>query len=214
MSMRIIAGELKGRRIRLPADLGIRPTQDKVREAMFSTLGGYIELESAAVLDLFTGSGSLGLEAISRGARGSMFVEQSRRVADLLNQTVHAVGVADRASVICGTIPSCLTTDSAAPFFRKVGGGPEFDLVFIDPPYDHNPGTNLIVELVRKRLVKAGSLVLLEARAPGKEGDLSEDQSLADPLLRIEKLKRREYGQTTVDYFIIQSRAGEAAAGE
>ena len=210
--MRIIAGELKGRKIRLPADLGIRPTQDRIREAMFSTLLGYIQVEGAVVLDLFTGSGSLGLEAISRGASGCLFVEQDQRVARILNETVREVGVAGRASVLRGTLPGCLTTASTAPFFRQIGAAdPAFNLVFIDPPYDHNPGVTMIAELVKRRLVQDGSLVLLEARAPGLEGEITDQQRFADPELAIDKLKRKVYGQTTVDYFLIRSYTANAA---
>jgi 16S rRNA (guanine966-N2)-methyltransferase len=207
MGMRIIAGEFKGRRIKLPADLGIRPTQDRIREAMFSTLNSYIDIEGAVALDLFTGSGSLGLEAISRGAKGCLLVEEKPRVATLLEQTLREIGADDRGVVLRGSLPGCLTQASAAPFFRRVGAKAEkFDLVFIDPPYDHNPGVSMIEELVRRRLVGDGSLVLLEARAPGAEGEISDERRLADPELAIDKLKRRIYGQTTVDYFLIRDK--------
>lgn len=207
MTMRIIAGEFKGRKIRLPADLGIRPTQDRIREAMFSTIYGYLDVEGAVVLDLFTGSGSLGLEALSRGARGCLFVEENPRVAGVLSETLKLVGVGTRATVLRGSLPGCLTKESAAPFFTRIGAEEaQFDLVFIDPPYDHNPGVSMIEELVRRRLVKDGTIVLLEARAPGTEGEISDERRLADPELAIEKIRRREYGQTTVDYFIIRKQ--------
>ena len=96
--MRIIAGELKGRRLTAPKDESVRPTAEKVREAVFSMLQTYIP--DAVVVDLFAGTGSLGLEALSRGARRAYFVDRDRTSIALVKANVGTCGVEDRKSVV------------------------------------------------------------------------------------------------------------------
>jgi 16S rRNA (guanine966-N2)-methyltransferase len=120
--MRIIAGEHRGRRIRAPEGRGTRPMLDRVREALFSTLQA--ELPGAVVLDLFAGSGSLGLEALSRGAERARLVESDPRALRLLRANVEALGLEDRAEVV--------PVDALSAAAWEAG---PFDLVFLDPPY-------------------------------------------------------------------------------
>ena len=119
--MRVVAGQFKGRRLQAPRGRRTRPTADRVREALFSILG---DVEGARVLDLFAGSGALGIEAMSRGAAHAVFVERDRRAADAIRRNLTGLGV--RAAVIEGDV---LT------FVRQRPQGP-YDLVFADPPYD------------------------------------------------------------------------------
>ena len=95
--MRIVAGELGGRRLRMPKDGRVRPTADRVREAWMSILGE--ELQDARVLDLFAGSGALGLEALSRGAAAATFVELSPPSLEALRANIETLGVAGRARI-------------------------------------------------------------------------------------------------------------------
>ena len=120
--LRIIAGEFGGRRIKPPPGEGTRPMLDRVREAVFATLGERVE--GARVLDLFAGTGSLGLEALSRGASGARFVERDRAMARVLEENVAALDVGDRAQLEVG--------DALAP---RRWGDPSQDLLFLDPPY-------------------------------------------------------------------------------
>ncbi|CAN5781724.1 16S rRNA (guanine(966)-N(2))-methyltransferase RsmD [soil metagenome] len=123
---RIVAGTLGGRRLETPPGAGTRPTSDRVREALFSRveslLGG---LTDAEVLDLFAGSGAVGLEALSRGAARAVLVESDRRSAAVVRRNADALGVADRAEVLGRRVERIVTE---AP--RVVA-----DLVFADPPY-------------------------------------------------------------------------------
>jgi 16S rRNA (guanine966-N2)-methyltransferase len=121
--MRVIAGEFGGRRLKPPPDARVRPTADRVREAWFSILGDAIP--GARVLDLFAGSGALGLEALSRGAAHVSFVELSPRSLATLRQNVTALGVADRVTVHRG---------DALRFVDRVAHR-EFDVALADPPY-------------------------------------------------------------------------------
>jgi 16S rRNA (guanine966-N2)-methyltransferase len=118
--MRVVAGEFKGRPLRMPRGARTRPTADKVREALFSILG---DVSGARVLDLFAGSGALGIEALSRGAAGAVFVERDPRAVDAIHRNLEAVGA--EAEV---------RRQDVLRFLASYEG--RFDLVLIDPPYD------------------------------------------------------------------------------
>ncbi len=120
---RLIAGLAGGRRLRVPPS-GVRPTGERAREGLFNSLGSLLDLEGAAVLDLYAGSGALGLEALSRGAAAVTFVEQSPRVLPVLEANVATVGLPG-ARVLRGSVPTVVS--GAAPA--------AYDLVLADPPY-------------------------------------------------------------------------------
>ena len=123
--MRIIAGEHRGRRIEAPPGDKTRPMLDRVREALFSTVQDWVE--GARVLDLFAGSGSLGLEALSRGAEHVRFVERAHPAIAILRKNVEALGFEERCTIVRG---DALAPASASPDDERA-----FDLVFFDPPY-------------------------------------------------------------------------------
>ena len=119
--MRVIAGKAKGHRLRTPTS-GTRPMADRMKETLFSALG---DVDGAKVLDLYAGSGSLGLEALSRGASHATFVENSRDAILKLEQNIDTTGFGDRSDVVWADVSSTL------------GHSPQerFDLIFLDPPY-------------------------------------------------------------------------------
>jgi 16S rRNA (guanine966-N2)-methyltransferase len=119
--MRVIAGKVKGHRLRSPTT-GTRPMADRMKETLFSALGDVSDLR---VLDLYAGSGSLGLEALSRGADHATFVENARDAILKLEQNIETTGLGDRSEVLWADVASTL---SRAPVDR-------FDLIFLDPPY-------------------------------------------------------------------------------
>src|SRR3954447_15465390 len=120
---RLISGVAGGRRIKGPPS-GARPTRDRAREGLFNSLGTLVDLDGAAVLDLYAGSGALGLEALSRGAQTVVFVESSPKVLPILRSNLAAVGLPG-GRVLAGSVPTV------------VGGPPpaRFDVVLADPPY-------------------------------------------------------------------------------
>ena len=120
---RVIAGAAGGRRLRVPPS-GVRPTGDKARQGLFNSLGSLLDLEGAAVLDLYAGSGALGLEALSRGAAQVVLVESGPRVLPVLRANVAAVGLPG-AVVVAGSVPTVVAGRPPA----------RFDLVLADPPY-------------------------------------------------------------------------------
>ena len=120
--MRVITGTARGRRLKEPQGMDIRPTTDKVKESMFSIL--QFDIEGRRVLDLFGGTGQLGIEALSRGALEVVFVDKSAAALKLIRENLELCGLSDQARVRNG--------DSLA-YLRS---GEKFDLVFLDPPYD------------------------------------------------------------------------------
>lgn len=172
--MRIIAGELRGRRLVAPAGRGTRPMLDRVREALFSTLAG--RCEGARVLDLFAGSGSLGLEALSRGAEHVRFVERDRRARARLAENVAELGVAARSVVAAGDALDPETWDAD-------GADGPYDLAFLDPPYPllrERRGRGRILEALRGLVAGAlrneGTIVLHAHPRALREEDLVLDR--------------------------------------
>jgi 16S rRNA (guanine966-N2)-methyltransferase len=151
--MRVIAGAHKGRRLQAPRGSDTRPTSDRVREALFSILG---DITGARVLDLYAGSGALGIEALSRGAAEAVFVESSRRAAEVIRANLHAVG----------DPPAKVHTADALAWLRRADG--PFDLVFADPPYSSATQVGDGLSELLPPLVKETSLIVTESdkRAP------------------------------------------------
>ncbi len=156
--MRIIAGEAKGRRLKAPKDRGTRPMQDRIKEAVFSSLGSAVV--GANVLDLYAGTGSMGLEALSRGASRVVFVERDRKALAVLRDNCAAVDLG--GDVVAGDV---------APFLA--GGSEVFDLVFVDPPYpDSDESVFTIMAALSRRMATDGLVVLhrpVGATAPETE---------------------------------------------
>ena len=121
--MRVVAGEAKGRRLEAPAGKATRPTSDRVREAIFSTLGSLGVVEDATVVDLFAGSGALGIEALSRGAAHATFVDRDPKAIESIRSNLAATGLGSRADVVVDDVHRWLVR--ARPV----------DLVLCDPPY-------------------------------------------------------------------------------
>lgn len=136
--MRVVAGTARGRRLVTPPGTDTRPTTDKVREGMFNSLHSLGAVTGARVLDLFAGSGALGIEALSRGARHCTFVERARPALAALRTNLAATGLDDRADVVA--------TD-AASFLARRRAGTHFDLALLDPPYAFDDWADLLAGL-------------------------------------------------------------------
>ncbi|MET9201744.1 16S rRNA (guanine(966)-N(2))-methyltransferase RsmD [Gordonia sp. NPDC003585] len=176
---RIIAGRLRGRRLKVP-DEGTRPTSDRVRESVFNMLEHRCDLAEARVLDLYAGSGALGLEAISRGAASATLVDSGRKAAATIADNARSCGVADSVTVVNRSVGAYL----AGPTDRA------FDLVFADPPYDVDVSTvRADMEAVVVRLA-AGALVVLERSARAVDLDWPDD---------FEVVVDKKYGDTRVE---------------
>lgn len=147
--MRVVAGSLRGRPIVAPEGRDTRPTTDRVREATFNALSSSDSVEGARVLDLFAGSGALGIEAISRGAAHCTFVERDRAALAAIRRNLVNLGIADRAAVVPGDALARL--DHIGPV----------DLVLADPPYGFSEWDELLGAL--EPLLTSGGLVVAES---------------------------------------------------
>lgn len=180
--LRIIAGALGGRRIEVPGASAVRPTSERVREALFSILGERVA--GARVLDAFAGSGALGLEAASRGALSVVFVEFDPTVAAVVAKNIERVGSPGGCRLLRADVLVAL-------------GGPElpgpFDLVLADPPYDAELGSRLLESLLGAGALASGSTIVVEGER-GRPVAVG-----ADPRLRLER--QATYGRTRLDLY-------------
>lgn len=178
---RIVAGTAGGRRLAVPPK-GTRPTSDRVREALFSAVESAVELDGARVLDLYAGSGALGLEALSRGASSAVFVESAPAALAVLRGNVAAVGLPGKeVTVRAGKVATVLAAGSPEPF----------DLVLADPPYAVEDLSQELGLLVSAGWVGPGSLVIVERSRRAAE------LSWPEPL---SPLKVRHYGETSLHW--------------
>lgn len=151
--MRVIAGKAKGQRLRGPPSRAIRPTSDLVRGAIFSVLAAR-RADLSRVLDLYAGSGALGIEALSRGAGWCDLVERSPAACAIIRQNLAATGFADRAQVHCTTVERAL---------RRLQG--PYSLVLADPPYADAAAQAALEALAASNLVQEGTILVLEHSA-------------------------------------------------
>lgn len=188
--MRIIAGEFKGHPIKAPKGDGTRPTTDRVRESLMSSINSLLDgFEGRVVLDLFAGSGALGLEALSRGAESACFCEKNPAALDALNANVRLVG-RSRARVARGDVFKRLPAAAGSPF----------SLVFLDPPYALEAAQ---VALLLERLAEAGSLssdALIVYEHDNKQNPLECDEFAR---LGLEHEAQKKFGSTIIDLFSI-----------
>jgi 16S rRNA (guanine966-N2)-methyltransferase len=181
--MRIISGRLGGRDIGTVPE-GVRPTSDRVRESLFSSLG---PMDGLAVLDLFAGSGALGLEAYSRGASRVVFVERSRRVARALKRRLVNLGIDPVQEESISLIEA-----DAARALRRLSGDPDerFDLVFLDPPYAEGDRETTLEALFSAGILEPEARVVVEGpkRHP------------VPPLPGMRVVNERRYGDTLLTW--------------
>lgn len=148
--MRIVAGQHRSRRLVTPLGKGVRPTSDRAREAIFASLGASVI--DARALDLFAGSGALGLEALSRGAVSCLFVERNTAALEAIRSNVEALGESGQARIERGNAITVLQ--------RLADAGEQFDLVMVDPPYESVPDlAAMLVTLLPRVLSPTGSIV-------------------------------------------------------
>jgi 16S rRNA (guanine966-N2)-methyltransferase len=174
--VRIIAGELGGRRLKAPPGKGTRPTAERVREALFSMLGA---LDGEHVLDLFAGTGALGIEALSRGASHAVFVESDARAAGLLSENLSALQLGDERVEI-------RRVDASRALRTASMDSEKYDLIFVDPPYREAERWGKELSPILPSLLSNGGRVVAESdrRAPLDLG------------LEVERSRR--YGDTSI----------------
>ncbi|MBI3603019.1 MAG: 16S rRNA (guanine(966)-N(2))-methyltransferase RsmD [Nitrospirae bacterium] len=181
--MRVIAGSQKGRHLRGPQGPGLRPTSDRVKEALFSILAPHIE--GARFLDLYAGTGAIGIEALSRGAQEATFVETHRASLRILHANLQLCGLTSLADVRTGTAEVFLK--------RQTTADRPYDLVFADPPYhEAEHGTDLLSALAASAIMTPDCIVVLEHYSK---------LTLPSQVGCLVRLRQYRYGDTTLSVF-------------
>jgi 16S rRNA (guanine966-N2)-methyltransferase len=179
--MRIVAGKFRAKRIEAPKGLATRPTSDRVRQALFNVLehgAPQFDFTNARVLDLFAGSGALGLEAMSRGARFCLFVEESADARAAIRRNVEALSL---------TVTSKIWRRDATKL-GEAGSMQPFDLIFLDPPYGKGLGLDALQSAASSGWIRNGAIAVLEERADAE----------VEPPASFEELDARVYGVTKI----------------
>lgn len=178
--MRIIGGKYKGRYlVNFKAD-HIRPTTDRVKESLFNILQGYIE--GAQVLDLFAGTGNLGIEAISRGAEKVVFVEKNPKSLQLINENLKALGVTEEYEVLKADVMKFLSSSVQA----------EYDVIFIDPPFTEKMAHDVMELLCQCTLLKPGGILAIES---------AKKERMEDRYGSLIRHDKRDYGDKILSLF-------------
>ncbi|WP_379152874.1 16S rRNA (guanine(966)-N(2))-methyltransferase RsmD [Paenibacillus sp. sgz5001063] len=180
--MRVVSGSAKGRPLKSVPGSGTRPTTDKVKEAMFSMIGPYFE--GGAALDLFAGTGGLGIEALSRGMDQAVFVDMEQKSIDTVRANLKAAKVEEQAEVYRNEAGRALSA------LEKRGRS--FDLVFLDPPYRLKHGDELMLAMVQKRLLRPDAVIVLEHES-GYE--------YPEDIPGFQRIRQAVYGETTVSIY-------------
>ena len=164
--MRVITGSARGRKLKTPENYDIRPTTDNVKESVFNII--QFDIEGRRVLDLFAGTGQLGIECLSRGASSAVFVDQSREAVKIVKENLKACGLS-------GTV----VQSDATSFLRTCG---KFDIIFVDPPYDSDLYESVLNTVNSIDILSDGGIIICESR-----------RERALPEMTAPYKKRREY---------------------
>ena len=191
--MRVIGGRFKGTRLHPLKGLDIRPTLDRVRESLFNILGP--GMEGTRFLDLFAGSGAVGLEALSRGAGRVVFVESQTRVRDLLERNLHKCGLGPDGTGDGGNW-SVLAATAARAIPRLQQQGEVFDWVYVDPPFDAGLYDETLTALAESRLLAEGARVIVEH---------FRKTALAENYVRLKCIETRRTGDTCLSFFMLET---------
>lgn len=188
--MRVIAGSARGRQLTAPRNMRVRPTADRVKEALFSILVSRLgDLTGMRVLDLFAGTGNLGIEALSRGAEFALFVDAHRESAELTRKNLELTRLAEHAKVV--------VQEAGAALKWLSRGEPPFHLVFLDPPYGEGHTQRLLELLAQSPVVDGGTTVIAE---------FSVKEDVPTRFGRLEESERRIYGDTALSFLTITDR--------
>jgi 16S rRNA (guanine(966)-N(2))-methyltransferase RsmD len=181
--MRVIAGSARSLRLSMARGASIRPTSDAMREALFSSLGP--QVVGCRFLDLYAGTGAVGIEALSRGAEACVFIEQNRRGVEALRHNLANTHLADRATVVVG--------DCRRLLGRVLEVQGPFGIVFLDPPYGDQGGEEVAAAIMAAGGRPPGRLVIQHARSAAPQG-------LGPPL------REQRFGETVLSHFALSLR--------
>jgi len=157
--LRVISGSAKGRKLKEPKGFDIRPTSDMVKESVFNII--QFDVEGRRVLDLFAGTGQLGIEALSRGAKSVVFTDSSPAAARLIKENLKLCAFSGQASVY------------VRDAFRHLEGKEKYDLIFLDPPYDTNIGDKTLSRIIEFDKLNTNGIIICEMKADCEASDVA-----------------------------------------
>ena len=190
--MRIITGTAKGLILKTPKGLSTRPTSDRIKESVFSILNGMIDFNEKTILDLFAGTGALGLEAMSRGGTQALFVDSE--TVNIIRDNVNRAHFDDKSEII--------RSDVFKSIKKLANNQRQFDLIFCDPPYNKGLWQRALLEVDNLNLLRAEGLMIVEH---GEDESL-ETLNSSTVFTNIELIRQMKYGHTTaVDIFKMKS---------
>lgn len=173
--MRVVAGKARGHKLFSPEGLHTRPTADRIKESLFNILMNYIV--DSSFLDLYSGSGAIGIEALSRGAKSAVFVDNDAHSIDVINKNLQKTKLIENSDVMKTNVSSAIR--------RLSEKGYKFDIVFMDPPYYTEEAQNSIAEICENNVLKDDGIIVVE---------IAHDQHLhIEKSLGLEVFKNKEY---------------------
>lgn len=193
--MRIITGSARGVRLDTLEGEATRPTTERAKEAVFSSLRVRMDMNGIRVLDLFAGCGQLGLEALSAGAAHAVLVDQSREAIRIIERNASKTRLADRCTILCSDV---------AAYLRSRRGKDSFDCIFLDPPYAMHAVASTVEDILRARLLSPGGLIICESGEPDPLGFATETVLSGHFTL----VKEAKYGKA---YITVVTHAAPAA---
>lgn len=180
--MRVITGTARGRKLKAPKGMETRPTSDRIKEALFNIIGSRII--DIKFLDLYAGTGAIGIEAISRGAKKAVFVEKNPHAVKIIRDNLELTGLPSRAAV--------LANDANRAMEILQSEGYVFDIVFIDPPYRRELVKTSLEKLDLCKLIVPGGLVIAES---------SKTDVLPDEVGHLKRFRQEKYGDTVLTFY-------------
>ena len=178
--MKVISGTLKGRNIEGYNIDGTRPTMDRVKESIFSTIQDYIK--ESTILDLFAGSGQLGIEAISNGAKSCYFIDNNKEVINVLNKNINNLNISNKSKVFLSDWKKFLNNTNT-----------KFDIIFIDPPYKYNVYEKILEKIISLNLLNKNGLIIIEYQ----------NLTLKEKYQNLILYKEKKYGNKSVNIYKI-----------
>ncbi len=188
--MRVISGKVRGLKLDTPKNLDVRPTTDRVKESLFNIINPYIR--ESNILDLFAGTGSLGIECLSRGAKNCVFVDKSKESIGIVKSNIKKARVENESTI--------LNIDFKDAVKRLSVQKQKFDVIFMDPPYYENMFIDCLKSIDELNLLKEDGLVVVEHDT----NDLFDDN-----IGRLYKSREKKYGNTTITFYKLEEVDGE-----
>ena len=188
--MRVISGKVRGLKLDTPKNLDVRPTTDRVKESLFNIINPYIR--ESNILDLFAGTGSLGIECLSRGAKNCIFVDKSKESIGIVKSNIKKARVENESTI--------LNIDFKDAVKRLSVQKQKFDVIFMDPPYYENMFIDCLKSIDEFSLLKEDGLVVVEHDT----NDLFDDN-----IGRLYKSREKKYGNTTITFYKLEELDGE-----